>query len=311
MFDLPWTIHCGSYAAMKELIENDSIQRFLSTTGIKIQSRFSDFLVYNWTCKEDYNCIENTPYRNHYFEITLEESFHTVRIDQFDFQGGADRIFFVSPFRLQTCVADGTEEIRGWTILFQPEFIHLSASEKLYIHNFAFFDRQNNPSITLSPDQKKEFVSLFQKIQEEYLNQDNVYSREIIKHLLLVMLLKGKQYYENDHQPLRNIKREEQIYNEFMELVQRNFIQWHTVKEYAGQLNISAKHLSETVKQISGKNALQIIQHTRIHHAKAMLRQTTMSVSQIASELQFETSHHFSFFFKKHTGQSPKQFRNS
>ena len=44
-------------------------------------------------------------------------------------------------------------------------------------------------------------------------------------------------------------------------------------------------------------------------HAKMLLGRTTWSVAQIADALGFTEPAHFSNFFRKHTDQSPMQFR--
>ena len=112
--------------------------------------------------------------------------------------------------------------------------------------------------------------------------------------------------------PVSNgISREQEIYNQFMLLVQKHYRDFDSVGDYAEQLYISPKHLSETVKNISGQSALQVIHNARIHHAKSLLRQTNMTVSQIAHELNFDNPDYFSVFFKRLAGESPLAFRNS
>ena len=55
-----------------------------------------------------------------------------------------------------------------------------------------------------------------------------------------------------------------EIYDEFRYLVQLYFLELKSVREYAEKIHVTPKHLSETVKKISGESALEIIHKTQI-----------------------------------------------
>jgi len=52
-------------------------------------------------------------------------------------------------------------------------------------------------------------------------------------------------------------------------------------------------------------------QNLRIHIAKSMLQNTTLSIEDIAQRLHFTDRNYFSLYFKAKTGQTPVQFRKS
>jgi AraC-like DNA-binding protein len=54
-----------------------------------------------------------------------------------------------------------------------------------------------------------------------------------------------------------------------------------------------------------------VIQERILIEAKRLLSYTRKSVKQISFDLGFEDVAYFSNFFKKHTSQSPLDFRNS
>lgn len=99
------------------------------------------------------------------------------------------------------------------------------------------------------------------------------------------------------------------IFNIFYQSVQTNFLELSYIKEYAMLMHISPKHLSETIKEESGKSALTFINDAKIEYAKVLLLQTDKTISEIAFELNFNTTNYFSVLFKKHTGIKPSQFR--
>ena len=97
----------------------------------------------------------------------------------------------------------------------------------------------------------------------------------------------------------------------FLSLVQLNFKKERFLDFYADKLDISAKHLSRTVKETTGYSAVEWIDRYVILEAKVLLKSTTMSIQQISDELNFLSQSFFGKYFKKHTGLSPKDFRNA
>ena len=96
----------------------------------------------------------------------------------------------------------------------------------------------------------------------------------------------------------------------FLSLVQLHFKKERFLDFYASQLEVSTKHLSRTVKEATGFSAVDWIDRFVILEAKVLLKSTTLSIQQISDELNFASQSFFGKYFKKHTGRSPKEFRN-
>ncbi|MEI3800461.1 MULTISPECIES: helix-turn-helix domain-containing protein [unclassified Chitinophaga] len=296
---------------MKRIQEFNEISDYIKKTDLPASPRVSDFFIYSWSGIEGDACVNEVPYRNHYFEIILEvDPGCDLSVDDFVFPAGQSRLFFVSPYRLLSCKETKIGSPgNGFSVLFKPEFIHATLSGPGFLRDFPYFSHLNSPGVTLTSGEKDDILELLGKIQQEY--DDSIYGREIIKNYLHILLLKGRKFYEQQASTTTSFSREQKIYNAFMLLVQEHFMKSDAVADYAKRLYISAKHLSQTVKNVSGKSALQIIHHTRLHHAKSLMRQTDLTIAQIASELNFENPDYFSVFFKRLTGESPTQFRSS
>ena len=82
-----------------------------------------------------------------------------------------------------------------------------------------------------------------------------------------------------------------------------------TVGAMARELHLSARYLSDMLKQETGKTAMELIHIYMINEAKNLLRGEAQSVSEIAYGLGFENLPYFSRLFKKEVGLSPNQFR--
>ena len=83
-----------------------------------------------------------------------------------------------------------------------------------------------------------------------------------------------------------------------------------TVSNFASELNLSSKYLSDLLKQETGKTALDLIHLYVISEAKNLLVEGGKSVSEIAYQLGFENPPYFSRLFKIEVGISPKDFKN-
>ncbi len=99
--------------------------------------------------------------------------------------------------------------------------------------------------------------------------------------------------------------------NKFLALVQENYKKERFLDFYASKLDITPKHLSRTIKSQTGFTAVEWIERFVILEAKVLIKSTNLNIQQIADELNFPSQSFFGKYFKKYTGMSPKEFRNS
>lgn len=96
----------------------------------------------------------------------------------------------------------------------------------------------------------------------------------------------------------------------FISLAQQNFKKERFLNFYAEALDVTPKHLSRVVKGATGFTAVEWIERLVILEAKVLLKSSSLNIQQIADELNFPSQSFFGKYFKKHTGHSPKEFRN-
>jgi AraC-like DNA-binding protein len=100
------------------------------------------------------------------------------------------------------------------------------------------------------------------------------------------------------------------LLRKFMQLIDNHYINKRTVQEYADLLSVTANYLSQSIKHVSGKNALAFITERLAGEARSLLQYTDFTVAEIAYQLNFSDPANFGKFFKKHAGLSPSEFRN-
>ncbi|WP_158994192.1 helix-turn-helix domain-containing protein [Mucilaginibacter sp. L196] len=75
------------------------------------------------------------------------------------------------------------------------------------------------------------------------------------------------------------------------------------------RISVTANYLSQSIKQVSGKNALTFIAGRIATEAKSLIQYTDFEIAEIAYQLNFSDPANFGKFFKKQVGFSPSAFR--
>ena len=95
------------------------------------------------------------------------------------------------------------------------------------------------------------------------------------------------------------------------EYIQKNYadkdISLHSV---AREVNVSPNHFSTIFGQETGETLISYITRVRLEQAKILLKTTQLRTSDVGYEVGYNDTHYFSYVFKKHTGMTPKEFRN-
>ena len=82
-----------------------------------------------------------------------------------------------------------------------------------------------------------------------------------------------------------------------------------SVASLADFIHMSPSHFSRIFKQLTGYTPYDYVLISRLNRAKMYLRQTDLTVSEIAYQVGFNSESNFVYFFTKHSGISPGKFR--
>lgn len=99
------------------------------------------------------------------------------------------------------------------------------------------------------------------------------------------------------------------IFDQFIRLVSEHFKKERSVEWYSSEMCLTPKHLSEVVKQVSGRTAGQWITSMVIIEIKSLLKLGNMSIKEIAKEMNFPNQSFMGKYFKNIEGISPSDFR--
>lgn len=147
-------------------------------------------------------------------------------------------------------------------------------------------------------------------------NMENIRaeSAEIIRGLVrafsYTVIQMMQVYRTNDDAIIDTAPRNQQLFGKFMELLKQYHTTERSVKFYADRLCLTPNYLSGMIKEYSGKSPVRWINDYVILEAKIMLKNTDLSIQEIAYKLNFVTQSAFGKYFKAQTGMGPKFYRN-
>jgi AraC family transcriptional regulator, transcriptional activator of pobA len=204
--------------------------------------------------------------------------------------------------------SSNVRDCQGYCIHFKTEFIQPLLKGSLS-EEFPFFDLEAEHIINVSENESQRLQEAFRNIINEY----NRFSPErdfILRNYVHILLLMMREIYRPHAKKINEAAtRSMRITNQFKHLLEKNFLEWRSVKRYASQLNITPKYLSEAVKDTTGKSPRDLINDVILLESKVLLGSTDKSISEIAHYLQFEDQSHFSRFIRQHTGRTPSDWR--
>jgi AraC family transcriptional activator of pobA len=93
------------------------------------------------------------------------------------------------------------------------------------------------------------------------------------------------------------------------QLIESRYAQHWPVERFARELSLSETSLNRLCRRLAGCTAFDLLQQRLALEARRQLIHARDSVSGIAIALGFKDSAYFSRFFRRHSGESPHEFR--
>lgn len=263
-------------------------------------------------------CIKNCPLGDREFTSDfymigfkkLKSGIFRYGRTKYDHENGS--MSFVRPRQL-IAFRDLEFEEDGFIIFFHEDYIngHPLHSE---IKKYGFFDYESNEALHLSPKEEQTIWELYHKIEAEYTNNPDEYSREIILTHLDSILKYAQRFYKRQFMNRtiltdRTVSKFNKSLSAYFEKGLLETQGLPTVNHMASTLHLSPRYLSDLLKEETGKTAIELIHIFLISEAKNLLKGPDLTVSETAYKLGFENLPYFSRLFKKEVGLSPNQFK--
>ena len=202
-----------------------------------------------------------------------------------------------------------SDDFESLTICFTKEFV--ADHNGLNLDKFEFFESTAKHVFPVSAEDLKNVKDSLKVLQQKYY-APHPFRDEILQNLISVLLYEIASIYERLHLSSNSAQtRSDQIASEFKKLLNENFTAERNLKFYAAKLLITPKHLTETIKEATGKTAGEWIAEKVTLEAKVLMQNPSLNVEQISYALNFPDQSTFGKFFKNQTGLAPSVYKKT
>ena len=168
----------------------------------------------------------------------------------------------------------------------------------------------SRPVFNLKQEKAEVFMSYFNNIRLRVDDKEHHFRKQLTMSLLKAMIYDiGNEIYQLQLSTDTKQTRGEKIFSDFILLLRNHFRHERRVNWYAQQLFITPKYLSESVKLVSKRTPNDWIDRYVIMEIRVLLRNSTLSIKEIAQELHFPNQSFLGKYFKEHVGVSPSKYR--
>ena len=216
-------------------------------------------------------------------------------------------VFFTTPGQVRRW---DTSELDGICLFFEDLFIKEFLQDEGFLDRLPYF--QADPlraSLRLAPTAARRVTARLAEMQSElaHYRRDNVDLLRAQLHETLIVLAR---LYAAAHRVAEQ-RPTHRVVSKFKELIERDPARHHRVADYAKELAVTPGHLSVLCKEYAGQRAKRLLDHVLVSRACRRLLYTNDSVARVGASLGFQDPSYFSRFFRRETGQTPKDFRKA
>lgn len=230
---------------------------------------------------------------------------------KYDYQEGTVTSF--APGQVVETEMDENVKPAARGVLFHPDIIK-GTSLGQEIRSYSFFSYSSNEALHLSLREREIFSDCLDKISLELDHSIDRLSKRLISRNIQLLLDYCLRFYERQFITRAEangtvLSRFENLLDEYFENSSAQTEGLPTVRYFADKVCLSPNYFGDLVKKETGKTPQEYIQNKIIDLAKEMIIGTDRTVSEIAYELGFQYSQHFSRIFKKNVGCTPLEYR--
>ena len=204
-----------------------------------------------------------------------------------------------------------SNDVSGIGIMMSYDFFHEIVKGIHELSSLFLFSR-SHPVFMLQPNEIDDAIDYFKIIKKRVDNNVKHFRRDEVKMLVSAMIYDlCNIVYRIQLSTNKKQTRAEAIFTDFIRLVEQNYRSERRVGWYAHKMCITAKYLSETVKQVSHRTPNDWIDNYVVMELRVQLKNTTKSIKEIAQDMCFPNQSFMGKYFKEHVGMSPMAYRKS
>lgn len=202
----------------------------------------------------------------------------------------------------------------GTFCVFTEDFLQVDPRGSRFA-NLPLYQPGSYPIFDVSVAEAREVELIFDKLRREVAG-NYTYKRQAIVNYLFELIHFGQKLQPLTAEPAPRTAAT-RLTTLFQELLDRQFahptpqrpVELRTAGDYARRLSVHVNHLNSVLKKQRGRTTSQLLRVRTLREAKVLLRHADWTIAEVGYALGFREAAHFSAFFRKYGGLSPKSFR--
>ncbi len=222
-------------------------------------------------------------------------------------------IYFTSPWHIRQY--SNIRDWKGYILFFTPDYIFQYPQGEFIFREFRFFHTENG--LLLHPDDavmeklRIKFEDMHRLLHSGYADR-----MKMLFHHINLFLYECKAAFSTvNNSPVNG---RDTTLNNFWQTINHYFMELNrgqmdkalSLKYVANKMHLHPTYLSNLLKQQTGKTAAQLVRERLILEAQSLLKNTDMTVAEVAYYLHFKDNSNFAKFFRHQVGMSPSDYRD-
>jgi len=153
---------------------------------------------------------------------------------------------------------------------------------------------------------------LFDMLIDEYFHRDEQ-SHELIASLINVLLVQCcRQFSEVRREPVVQLAANvasDSLTSQLCQYIREHAVEMTSLEELSREFSYSYSYLSHHFKRVAGYSIKDYWDHYRFAYVLQLMRDPTLSITEIAERIHYQSIHTFSRSFRSRFGMAPSEFR--
>ena len=249
----------------------------------------------------------STPHRHdHYTCFFLEEGMADLYVDFQSVTINKNSLLISYPGQVHQFST--AHQCKGWILLFDAKLIDET------VRGLLEQSLSTVTSLHINDEENQWFKTILELIHQALGEKQMApFHHQLVEALLNGFIYRVATVFQAqvDERIRDYSSRSLELTKKFRHLLTQQALTSKKPSAYAQQMNVTASHLNDTVKSVTGFSVTYHIQQTVLGEAQRLLVYTDLSIQEIASRLGYEDSKYFMRLFGKMAGVTPTIFRKN
>lgn len=286
---------------------------FLYKSMIRMKRIFSRYALNIFSLE-----LEEWPYETHthnFYELILvNEGCGIHHLNDTSFNFSESDIFLLTP-----------EDHHSFELHSFTRFTYIKFTEQIFdekpdwngsdwlkkVERILFRPNTIPESIIADTSDREMMFVLAEKLKTEF-TQPGLYSRQLMLELFgAILTLIVRHLSRRNYEDSRVTHEEKSRLSDILAFIRQHIgnPEKITQQRIASEFHLSHNYVSTYLRKHTGMGLRQMITQTRLKTAERLLRQSTLTISQIAGNLGFTDASHMNKAFRKYRGMNPSEYR--